>query len=145
MTPIKLSPNHAQPDTIWFQSLFFWMTPIKGPRRNGWTVTGRVSILVLLDDSHQVCHRFGGYVERLVSILVLLDDSHQGRRISCSPKAAPVSILVLLDDSHQAGRKARNPRLDRVSILVLLDDSHQGHNSNCLRRMSHGFNPCSSG
>ena len=37
-----------------FQSLFFWMTPIKRPGQQGKLDCGFVSILVLLDDSHQV-------------------------------------------------------------------------------------------
>ena len=53
------------------------MTPIKLPSP-AVRVGADVSILVLLDDSHQDPlrdHRAGG---RVVSILVLLDDSHQG-------------------------------------------------------------------
>ena len=37
----------------------------------------------------------------LVSILVLLDDSHQGLRVFFEDQGIEVSILVLLDDSHQ--------------------------------------------
>ena len=36
-----------------FQSLFFWMTPIKPPFENLSRLLWGVSILVLLDDSHQ--------------------------------------------------------------------------------------------
>ena len=109
-----------------FQSLFFWMTPIKptahlhgGPRH-------AVSILVLLDDSHQVPGGQAVQHPALVSILVLLDDSHQEGLRGAASGCEPVSILVLLDDSHQgdSGRDVRAP--GRVSILVLLDDSHQG-------------------
>ena len=61
-----------------FQSLFFWMTPIKPVRVPGFSERGEVSILVLLDDSHQA-HPPGAPTRRRgVSILVLLDDSHQG-------------------------------------------------------------------
>ena len=62
-----------------FQSLFFWMTPIKD---------------ALLGDHER---------DQPVSILVLLDDSHQGSWWWSCRMAWRVSILVLLDDSHQAG------------------------------------------
>ena len=38
-----------------------------------------------------------------VSILVLLDDSHQAEGSAADRRDGQVSILVLLDDSHQGG------------------------------------------
>ena len=53
MTPIKFIglEEPGLPDR--FQSLFFWMTPIKSHWMLGQLDARRVSILVLLDDSHQ--------------------------------------------------------------------------------------------
>ena len=53
MTPIKLEVYAATGGNIEFQSLFFWMTPIKRPRGRIRADRSEVSILVLLDDSHQ--------------------------------------------------------------------------------------------
>ena len=104
-----------------FQSLFFWMTPIKGAGAPGRVAHDPVSILVLLDDSHQADHGHHRGVDRQVSILVLLDDSHQ-----------------------VINRGALSP-VTRVSILVLLDDSHQELHSGNTARYRQCFNPCSSG
>ena len=53
MTPIKkeIETWHGSPPK--FQSLFFWMTPIKTPDDEEGVLDFLVSILVLLDDSHQ--------------------------------------------------------------------------------------------
>ena len=61
-----------------FQSLFFWMTPIKVVKVGEANDAYAVSILVLLDDSHQEIIENVCYGHSHVSILVLLDDSHQG-------------------------------------------------------------------
>ena len=47
-------------------------------------------------------HHPGAGPGALVSILVLLDDSHQALKDTDDATVVYVSILVLLDDSHQA-------------------------------------------
>ena len=53
MTPIKLVTSASLMVSFTFQSLFFWMTPIKRRPASAGARLENVSILVLLDDSHQ--------------------------------------------------------------------------------------------
>ena len=63
MTPIKhYLADEAQRARV-FQSLFFWMTPIKGGQERPKLDPDLVSILVLLDDSHQAMSIGGRKVE----------------------------------------------------------------------------------
>ena len=66
MTPIKVSLAARAVELAVFQSLFFWMTPIKPGRPVPALVDLRVSILVLLDDSHQVLEHVGEDFDFLV-------------------------------------------------------------------------------
>ena len=86
------------------------MTPIKRLAVAVQVLGIEVSILVLLDDSHQAGARAPAAGANRVSILVLLDDSHQGRFRLSHRRPLQVSILVLLDDSHQAAAMRGLPR-----------------------------------
>ena len=79
-----------------------------------------------------------------VSILVLLDDSLEGDAdIRVGP--VEVSILVLLDDSLEVFWTVATPFELVVSILVLLDDSLEDIMSAWFTGISTSFNPCSLG
>ena len=150
MIPIKAHAGDTGCNAVMFQSLFFWMIPIKSFYRPCCCFCSNVSILVLLDDPHQdysidVWPSGDAMFQSLFFWMIPIKSSAGHRRgwpsgfqslffwmIPIKPTDGGgiqilflVSILVLLDDPHQGLVLAGNQPKHDVSILVLLDDPHQ--------------------